>query len=49
MTATGGAVIIGISLLLLDLKKIRVANFIPAIIIAPLIQVALEVFKIQLP
>ncbi len=49
MTATGGAVIIGISLLLLDLKKIRVANFIPAIIIAPLIQVALEVFKIPLP
>jgi uncharacterized membrane protein YqgA involved in biofilm formation len=49
MTATGGAVIIGISLLLLDLKKIRVANFIPAILIAPLIQVALEFFKIQLP
>ncbi len=49
MTATGGAVVIGISLLLLDLKKIRVANFIPAILIAPLIQVALEFFKIQLP
>ncbi len=49
MTATGGAVIIGISLLLLDLKKIRVANFIPAILIAPLIQVALEFFRIQLP
>ncbi|MBI4673140.1 MAG: DUF554 domain-containing protein [Chloroflexi bacterium] len=49
MTATGGAVILGISLLLLDLKKIRVANFIPAILIAPLIQVALEYFRIQLP
>ena len=49
MTATGGAVIIGIALLLLDLKKIRVANFVPAIIIAPLLQVALEFFKIQLP
>jgi uncharacterized membrane protein YqgA involved in biofilm formation len=49
MTATGGAVIIGISLLLLDLKKVRVANFIPAILIAPLIQVALEFSKIQLP
>jgi uncharacterized membrane protein YqgA involved in biofilm formation len=49
MTATGGAVIIGISLLLLDLKKIRIANFVPAILIAPLIQVALEYFKIQLP
>lgn len=49
MTAAGGAVIIGISLLLLDLKKVRVANFTPAILIAPLIQVALEFFKIQLP
>lgn len=49
MTATGGAVIIGISLLLLDLKRIRVANFTPAILIAPLIQVALEMFRIQLP
>lgn len=49
MTATGGAVIIGIALLLLDLKTIRVANFTPAILIAPLIQVALEFFKIQLP
>lgn len=49
MTATGGAVVIGISLLLLELKTIRVANFVPAILIAPLIQVALEYFKIPLP
>lgn len=49
MTATGGAVILGISLLLLDLKRVRVANFIPAILIAPLIQVALEFLHITLP
>lgn len=49
MTATGGAVIIGIALLLLDLKRVRVANFIPAILIAPLIQVGLEYFRIALP
>lgn len=49
MTAAGGAVIIGISLMLLDLKQVRVANFIPAILIAPLITVALEYFRIQLP
>lgn len=49
MTAAGGAVILGISFLLLDLKKIRVANFIPAILIAPLLQVGLELFKISLP
>jgi uncharacterized membrane protein YqgA involved in biofilm formation len=49
MTATGGAVILGIALLLLDLKQVRVANFIPAILIAPLIQVALEYFNVTLP
>ncbi len=49
MTATGGAVIIGISLLLLELKRVRVANFTPALLIAPLIQVALEYFRITLP
>jgi len=37
MTATGGVLIIGIALLLLDLKKMRVANFLPAIAIAPII------------
>lgn len=49
MTATGGAVIIGIALLLLELKQVRVANFTPAILIAPLITIALEYFQIQLP
>lgn len=44
MTAAGGAVIIGISFLLLDLKKIRVANFIPAVLIAPLLQIGLDYF-----
>jgi len=44
MTATGGVVILGIALLLLDLKKIRVANLLPAILIAPLIVILLELF-----
>ncbi len=44
MTATGGVLILGIALLLLDLKKVRVANLLPAIIIAPLIVVLLELF-----
>ena len=35
MTATGGVLILGISLLLLELKRIRLANFLPAILIAP--------------
>lgn len=37
MTAVGGILILGIGLILLDVKKVRVANFLPALIIAPLI------------
>jgi hypothetical protein len=37
MTAVGGLLLIALSLILLDLKKPRVANFLPALVIAPLI------------
>ncbi|OQA47186.1 MAG: putative membrane protein YdfK [Chloroflexi bacterium ADurb.Bin325] len=37
MTATGGVVILGIAFILLDIKRIRVANLLPAVFIAPLI------------
>ncbi|MBN1679373.1 MAG: DUF554 domain-containing protein [Anaerolineae bacterium] len=37
MTAVGGVMLLGLSLTLLELKKPRVANFLPALIIAPLI------------
>jgi uncharacterized protein len=39
MTATGGVLIMGISLLLLNVKQVRVANLLPAVVIAPLIVV----------
>ncbi len=42
MSATGGVLMLGISLLLLDLKRVRVANLLPAILIAPLVQIVLE-------
>ena len=42
MTATGGVVILSIAFLLLDLKRIRAANLLPAIVIAPLIVLLLE-------
>lgn len=42
MSATGGVLIMGIGLILLDLKRIRVGNFLPAIAIAPLIVILLE-------
>lgn len=48
MTAVGGLILIGLSLMLLDLKKPRIANFLPALIIAPLLVAAGEVFGIDL-
>lgn len=47
LTATGGVLILGIGLSLLDLKKIRVANLLPAIVLAPLIVVVLQVLGIR--
>jgi hypothetical protein len=37
MSATGGVIIMGIGLILLDLKRIRVGSFLPGILIAPLV------------
>jgi uncharacterized membrane protein YqgA involved in biofilm formation len=37
MTSTGGVLIIGIALKLLDLKDVRVGNFLPALVLAPLL------------
>jgi hypothetical protein len=37
MTATGGLIIIGIGIKLLDIKDLPLANFVPAIVVAPTI------------
>ncbi len=37
MAATGGVMILGIGLLLLEIKRVRVASFLPALAIAPLL------------
>jgi len=37
MTGVGGLILMGLSLVLLDIKRPRVANFLPALVIAPLI------------
>jgi uncharacterized membrane protein YqgA involved in biofilm formation len=37
MTSAGGVLIIGIALRLLDLKDVKVGNFLPALVIAPLL------------
>jgi hypothetical protein len=36
MTATGGIMVIGIGVRLLELRPLRVASFLPALVIAPL-------------
>jgi uncharacterized protein len=46
MSASGGVMILAIGLLLLDLKKIRVANLLPALIIAPAIVAVLQALGI---
>ncbi len=44
LSATGALLIIGIGLTLLDLKKIRLANYLPALVIGPAIVAALGAF-----
>jgi len=45
MTATGGVILMGLSISsLLEIKKIRVGNFLPALAIAPLIVWILSIF-----
>jgi uncharacterized membrane protein YqgA involved in biofilm formation len=47
MTATGGILLMGVGVSnLLEIKKIRVGNFLPALVIAPLIVWLLSLFKI---
>jgi hypothetical protein len=48
MTATGGVVILSIAFILLDVKRIRAANLLPAIFIAPLLVLALEALGIAI-
>ncbi len=47
MTAAGGVVILSISFILLDIKRIRTANLLPAIFIAPAIVVVLGWLKVS--
>ena len=45
MTATGGVILMGVAINnLLELKKIRVGNFLPALAVAPLIVWVLSLF-----
>jgi len=47
MTATGGILLIGVGISnLLDIKRIRVGNFLPALAVAPLIVWVLSLFEV---
>jgi uncharacterized membrane protein YqgA involved in biofilm formation len=48
MTATGGALIMGIGLVLLDIKRIRLASYLPGIFVAPLIVAILTALGIPI-
>jgi uncharacterized membrane protein YqgA involved in biofilm formation len=45
MTICGGLMLVGIALRLLDIKKIAVANLLPALAIAPLLATLLHQFR----
>ena len=47
LSATGALLIIGIGLTLLDLKKIRLANFLPALIIGPVFVAILAALNVN--
>lgn len=47
MTATGGVVILSIAFLLLDIKRIRAANLLPAVFVAPLLVALLGLLGVK--
>lgn len=42
MTATGGGLIVGIGLRLLEIKEVRVGNLLPALVLAPVAVVLVQ-------
>jgi uncharacterized membrane protein YqgA involved in biofilm formation len=47
MTAAGGVILVGIGVSLLEVKKIRVGSFLPALVLAPLIAAVLARLGVQ--
>ena len=48
MTAVGGLILMGLAMVLLDIKKPRIANFLPALLIAPLMVAAAQAVGINI-
>jgi uncharacterized membrane protein YqgA involved in biofilm formation len=45
ITATGGLLLVGVALRLLDLKQVAVADLLPALAVAPLLTAAVALFQ----
>jgi uncharacterized membrane protein YqgA involved in biofilm formation len=48
LTATGGMILMGLSLILLDVKHPRIANYLPALLIAPVLVAVANLLGIDL-
>jgi len=48
LAAVGGVILLGLALNILEIKRVRVANMLPALLIAPLIVALLNIFGIPL-
>lgn len=48
LSAVGGVILIGLALNILDIKRFKVANLLPALVLAPLIVILLNTFGIPL-
>jgi len=49
VTAVGGITLLGVALRLLELKSVRVANFLPGLVVAPLLVRLFDVVRTALP
>ena len=45
MTAAGGVLLLGIGIRLLQLKEVRVADMLPALVVAPLLTLIIDSFR----
>ena len=47
ISAAGGVLIMGLGLVLLEIKRLRVANYLPALLIAPLVAAILTMMGVS--
>jgi uncharacterized membrane protein YqgA involved in biofilm formation len=45
ISATGGLILVGVALRLLEVKRVRVASFLPALVLAPLLLIVAQAVR----